>query len=158
MFTKSEKYKSPFKNEGYCYCCCSDTVFSSSNTWYRDHYRCTKCNSIPRERAIMYVIDMEYPEWRGYKIHESSPGNRGCSSRLKKECPQYYTSQYFAKPVYHGNPIDSNGSLVTYHWGYDMIELIYQSSCMVSTIYSIDNLDLGIRAEYIEVVVSRKLP
>lgn len=33
--------------------------------------------------------------------------------------------QFFAEPDYHGNPIDAEGSLVTFHYGYDLPELIY---------------------------------
>jgi len=45
---------------------------------------------------------------------------------------------HFVEPVYNGNPIDAKGSLVTYHWGYDMIDLIMQSCGMISTIYCED--------------------
>lgn len=241
---KYQKYIAPFENAGYCYCCDQKTTFKASQTWYRDHYLCTSCGCLPRERAIMYIIETIYPNWRELIIHESSPGNRGASLKLSSICTNYIPSQFFkdkelgktigkyrnenlakqtfesesfdlvitqdvlehvynaeqvfseiertlkfggahiftvpfinkekptqktaeldqdgnevflVPPVYHGNPIDNNGSLVTYHWGYDMIDLILRSSNMVSTIYHIDNLDLGIRAEYIEVVVSRKI-
>jgi len=64
---------------------------------------------------------------------------------------------YHHEPEYHGNPIDSKGSLVTMHWGYDITEYIMSVSAMHSTIVMIDNIDLGIRAEYNEVIVSRKI-
>lgn len=60
------------------------------------------------------------------------------------------------EPEYHGNPVDKDGSLVTIHWGYDIAGFIMQASGMYSTIFIIDNIELGIRAEYIEVIVSRK--
>ncbi len=64
---------------------------------------------------------------------------------------------YIREPEYHGNPVDAKGSLVTMHWGYDICDLIFKSSGLLSTIIFIDNLDLGIRAEYVEVLISRKL-
>jgi SAM-dependent methyltransferase len=60
-------------------------------------------------------------------------------------------------PDYHGNPIDSQGSLVTMYWGYDICDYILQHSGLYTTIVYIDNISLGIRAELIEVLISRKL-
>jgi SAM-dependent methyltransferase len=55
---------------------------------------------------------------------------------------------------YHGNPVDSKGALVTMHWGYDIANYITQTTNMPTVIIMIDNIDLGIRAEYIDVIVS----
>jgi SAM-dependent methyltransferase len=60
------------------------------------------------------------------------------------------------EPEYHGNPIDDKGSLVTMHWGYDICDFILEQSGLYTTINYIDNLSLGIRAEYIEILVSKK--
>jgi len=60
------------------------------------------------------------------------------------------------EPEYHGNPIDKKGSLVTMHWGYDIADFIMLTAGTPTTIVMIDNLGLGIRAEYIDVLVSRK--
>jgi SAM-dependent methyltransferase len=83
------------KNNGYCPCCDSRTVFVSAHPWFRDHYRCTRCSSIPRERALMLTIQKYYPNWRTLSIHESSPNNSGASLKLRKQCPNYVASQYF---------------------------------------------------------------
>ena len=64
---------------------------------------------------------------------------------------------YLQNPEYHGNPIDPNGSLVTMYWGYDISEFIFRHSGLYTTIIYLDNLECGIRAEYIEVLLSRKL-
>jgi len=64
--------------------------------------------------------------------------------------------EYFSEAVYHGNPVSNSGALVTRKWGYDIVDFIYKASGMISTIMYIDNLDLGIRAEFIEVLVSHK--
>ena len=84
MYNIADKYPEPFENKGWCNCCDKQTKFMASNNWYRDSYVCQHCNCIPRERAIMYVIEMLYPSWKQLRIHESSPANRGASAKLKK--------------------------------------------------------------------------
>jgi SAM-dependent methyltransferase len=64
---------------------------------------------------------------------------------------------HLSPPEYHGNPVDENGSLVTMHWGYDIADLILRCSGLFTTIVVVDDLSKGIRADYIEVLVSRKL-
>lgn len=230
---------------GHCPICEKEVVFRSSNPWLRDNLLCSKCASIPRERALMAVIKLYYPDFRALVIHESSPGSRGVSKKLKNECESYSTSHFYQEmelgvyhpehghrcedlenltfegesfdlfitqdvmehvfdperafkeiarvlkpggahiftvpiinkehasecwasrdgegvviyhhePEYHGNPIDAKGSLVTMHWGYDIASYIEKMADMPSTILTIDNIAEGIRAEYIDVVVSRK--
>jgi SAM-dependent methyltransferase len=58
---------------------------------------------------------------------------------------------------YHGNPVDSQGSLVTMYWGYDICDFILKHSGLYTTTVWIDNLFLGIKAELIEVLISRKI-
>lgn len=232
------------ENAGFCPICDRDVVFSASQSWLRDHYLCSDCRSIPRERALMVVIDQWYPQWRDLAIHESSPGARGTSVRLAKECRAYSGSHYFpdlepgsthsngwrnedlenltfndesfdlfvsqdvmehilapdrafaeiarvlrpggahiftvplvrkGEPTrrraarlpsgqisnllpaeYHGNPISDEGSLVTMDWGYDICEYIQRVSGLTTTLVYLDDVTRGIRAEYIEVLVSRK--
>ena len=233
-----------FENDGYCVCCDKNVKFIATNSWYRDNYICSNCKSIPRERALMYLIEKFYPNYNLLDIHESSPCKRGASLKLQNKCPNYIASQYYGesdkgkiingyrnenlesqtfkdesfdlvitqdvmehifnpqsafseiartlKPggahiftvplinkerttecwaklddnnniiflkekEYHGNPINPKGSPVTFHSGYDIVDLIYKSSGMVTQIFTIDNIDLGIRAEYIDVLISRKI-
>lgn len=63
---------------------------------------------------------------------------------------------YHHEPEYHGNPVDDKGSLVTMHWGYDIACYIMDVAKTPTIIIMIDNIDLGIRAEYIDVIVSWK--
>jgi SAM-dependent methyltransferase len=65
--------------------------------------------------------------------------------------------EYLHEPEYHGNPINDKGSMVTMHWGYDIAEFIQKEAENPTTIVMIDNIEMGIRAEYIEVLVSRKI-
>jgi SAM-dependent methyltransferase len=233
------------QNAGFCVCCNSQVQFIAKEKWFRDHYRCSNCNCIPRERAVMYCIDKFFPQWREATIHESSPVMRGASLRIKNESKRYITSQFFPdkepgtifnnyrcenledltfednsidlhitqdvfehifnpekafkeiartlrpggmhiftvplvnkenpsvrtaklnesgeiihlveKPEYHGNPISEQGSLVTTRWGYDICKTIFDVSGLFTEIIFIDSIDFGIRAEYNEVLISRKL-
>jgi SAM-dependent methyltransferase len=63
---------------------------------------------------------------------------------------------FLKEPEWHGNPVDPSGSPVTMHWGFDIVDFIKNNSGLQTIIEQIDNLDLGIRAEYIEVLVSIK--
>ncbi|NJO96517.1 MAG: class I SAM-dependent methyltransferase [Pleurocapsa sp. CRU_1_2] len=237
--------KEVIRSEGFCHTCDQEVVFSSKQSWLREHYICHNCHSVPRERALMYCVEKFYPNWKQLSIHESSPANRGASLKIKNSCQKYQTSQYFSeftlgkyhssgwrnedlenqsfadesfdlvitqdvmehifnpdkafseiartlkpggahiftvpiinknkpsevwatresdgtinyigKPEYHGNPVDSEGALVTMHWNYDICDYILKHSGLYTTIVYIDDLSLGIRAEYIEVLISRKL-
>ena len=57
---------------------------------------------------------------------------------------------------YHGNPISGEGSLVTMHWGYDITKEIFDACGLFTDVIYLDSLDWGIRAEYIEVLITRK--
>ncbi|WP_242155186.1 class I SAM-dependent methyltransferase [Aestuariivivens sediminis] len=84
-----------FKQPGFCPCCEQEVVFISHDPWLRDHFTCSNCSSLPRERALMYVIQTMYPYWKDLHIHESSPSNRGHSVSLKQHCKYYTISQFF---------------------------------------------------------------
>lgn len=230
-------------HKGYCPCCDKQVVFQSDSSWLRDYFICNNCNSIPRERALMVIIEKYYPNWRNLKIHESSPGNRGASIKLKNNATNYIASQYFPdkpfgsyvgqwlnqdleqqtfpdesfdlvisqdvmehvydpekafseiartlkkggahiftvplinkhkkteiwavkgvngepvfikQPEWHGNVVDPNGSPVTMHWGFDIVSFIEEKTGLKTIIEHVDNLDYGIRAELIEVLISQK--
>lgn len=240
-----QKNKYILQSQGVCPVCEQETEFVSEHEWLRDHFICTQCGSVPRERALMHVIKTYYPDYKSLTIHESSPSSCGASLRLKEVCPQYSCSYYYPdvapgefhpvdgfqsqnlenmvfadesfdlfisqvvmehvfdparafseiarvlkpggahiftvpiinkhlpterwaskddagniiyhhEPEYHGNPIDDEGVLVTLHWGYDIADYISSKCGLSTTIVMIDNLQLGIRAEFIEVLLSRK--
>ena len=190
------------------------------------------------------VINDYFPNYRDLAIHESSPGGRGASVKLHRECKGYTASQYFPdlkpgqihpsgfrcenlecltfpdnsfdlfvtqdvmehifnpdaafreiarvlkpggahiftaplinknrqterwasmsetgeityhhEPEYHGNPVDAKGALVTMHWGYDIASYITEVANSPTVIFQIDDIDQGIRAEYIDVLASWK--
>ena len=84
-----------FKQKGYCTCCEQEVNFVVHNSWLRDHFICSNCNSKPRERVLMLTITRKYPNWKVLKIHESSPGNRGHSVNLKKHAEIYIETQFY---------------------------------------------------------------
>lgn len=84
------------KSSGHCTTCENEVVFIALNSWLRDHFVCSHCGSIPRERALMHAIETYFPAWRNAIVHESSPGRRGASTRLARECSSYIPSQFFS--------------------------------------------------------------
>lgn len=230
------------KRRGWCPICEKEATFAAKHEWLRDHYLCSGCGSIPRERAIMHVIQERYPGWRDLRIHEGSPGNRGASLKLREQGRNYVATQYdpalgfgrthprngyrsedlenqtFADaefdlvvtqdvmehvfdcgsvfreihrtlkpggahifttplvnkdkpsrqraqrnadgtvvhlfpPEYHGNPMSADGSLVTWHWGYDIVDHIAGAGAGSGEVLETANALLGIEGEYLEVVV-----
>src|ERR1700690_3539025 len=95
--------KFEFRSAGKCPLCKCETEFVATRDaplddqwhglWFRNDLKCANCGSIPRERAIFVVLEMMFPNWRQLKIHESSPGSRGMSPKLRAECPGYVASQ-----------------------------------------------------------------
>jgi len=59
-------------------------------------------------------------------------------------------------PEYHGNPLSNEGSLVTTRWGYDITRHIFDACGLFTEIIFIDALEFGIRADLIEVLLTRK--
>lgn len=64
--------------------------------------------------------------------------------------------EHLEPPEHHLNPIDEGGSLVTVDWGYDIADFFDAHAGLNTTIWALDDLGRGIRAELIEVLVSRK--
>ncbi|MCK8489039.1 class I SAM-dependent methyltransferase [Paenibacillus sp. MBLB2552] len=230
------------RNYGYCVICEKDTEFIEENPWLRDHYLCTSCKSIPRQRALINTLNEFYPEWKTMDIYESSPCGPA-SKFLKTKNDQYVSSHLFSEdlpsgsyvkgirnenlermsfgdvsfdlvitqdvfehvmepdkafneisrilrpggahvftmpwysdlektrrrakkmngeiiyleePQYHGNPVDAKGSLVTFDWGRDFTDFIFEHSNMQTLIYLVKDKYLGLDAEFLHVFVSRK--
>lgn len=82
------------KNAGFCSCCERRVLFIEYGPWLRDEYRCSNCNSIPRNRALIKAIQKFAPNYREVPLHESSPG-MATSRNLKRNCKHYSDSHYF---------------------------------------------------------------
>lgn len=232
-----------FAVDGSCPCCGATSGFVATDSWLRDSFRCRRCGSIPRQRALMLVIDRLFPGWQRMEIHESSPSGGGASDRLRREAPGYLPTQFFPghppgavvsgfrnedlahqtfadgsfdlvvtqdvmehvyapaavfveiartlrpggahvfsvplvnkhrpsevwavrgsdgaprfldTPEFHGNPVDPGGAPVTMHWGLDIVEHIRAATGLDTEIHTLDELAHGVRAEYNEILVTRK--
>lgn len=64
--------------------------------------------------------------------------------------------QHLLPPEYHGNPVGDGRALVVTDWGYDICERIQRASGLFTHVLHIDDLHHGIRAEYIEILVTVK--
>lgn len=232
--------------DGYCPVCEQNSRFRSTDAWLRHGLICPSCpgGSVPRERALALVLRELRPNWKAERIHESSPGERGISVVLKRDCPLYVGSHFYPdrppgsmvgewrvenleamtfgdstfdivvtqdvmehvfhpdrvfsevhrtldkgglflstfpiqrslipatttratlasdgtvrhllEPEYHGNPIDSSGSLVTIDYGYDIHERIPTWADFDVRIYRFNDRRYGILGRYTEVVACWK--
>jgi SAM-dependent methyltransferase len=57
---------------------------------------------------------------------------------------------------FHGNPVGDGRSLVTTDWGYDICCRIFEASGLFTHVIHRDDMEHGIRAEYLEVLVTVK--
>lgn len=81
------------------------TVYFETGSWARDHLRCLRCRSIPRERSLATILPRLRPDWRQLTIHESSPGAHGLSRSLARQAKAYSSSQ-FLEGVDPGQTVD----------------------------------------------------
>lgn len=77
------------RNHGRCAVCEADATFVADGDWLRDAYVCLQCRTIPRQRALVEVLDALRPGWRALDLHESSP----TLPYLAERCPRYTYSQ-----------------------------------------------------------------
>jgi hypothetical protein len=82
--------------------------------------------------------------------------NKWDPSRRRARINEKGEITHILEPVYHGNPVGDGTVLVTVDWGYDICDYIFQKSGLFTQIIIIDDLSKGIRAEYIDVLVSHK--
>jgi hypothetical protein len=82
--------------------------------FFRENLRCPACRSVPRERAVAHVLNEVVPEWRNLAIHECSPGGRGLSPKLKRQCISYVATQY--------DPALPPGTLIDGRWRNEDLE------------------------------------
>lgn len=83
--------------------------------------------------------------------------NKTAPSRRRARLSEDGRVEHLEPPIYHGNPISDDGALVTVDWGTDICRHIFDASGLFTKIVHIDDLSRGIRAEYIEVLITFKL-
>jgi SAM-dependent methyltransferase len=66
------------------------------------------------------------------------------------------TIEHLLEPEYHGNPIDNQGSLVTFDWGADFTDFVLTHSGLSTTVYLEIDRAKGLDGEFLEVFISRK--
>jgi len=81
--------------------------------------------------------------------------NKGKPSKLRARIENSEII-YLTPEQYHGNPVGDGRALVTVDWGFDICRHIFESSGLFTHLVHIDDLSKGIRAEYIEVLVTVK--
>jgi len=82
--------------------------------------------------------------------------NQERPSKMRVEVDAGGAVSHLEPAVYHGSPIDARGSLVTIDWGFDIRDRIADACGLDTEIIRIDDLSKGIRAEYIETLVTSK--
>jgi hypothetical protein len=63
---------------------------------------------------------------------------------------------FLAPAEYHGNPMSSEGSLVTWHWGFDIVDVVARADAGVASVINATNQTMGIEGEYLEVIMQKK--
>ncbi len=81
-------------NLGWCPICEATSLFVWTGAFLREHYRCLRCYSIPRWRAVIHVLGTLLPHWRDLAIHESSPAG-AASQKLQAECKHYLPTHFW---------------------------------------------------------------
>jgi hypothetical protein len=59
-------------------------------------------------------------------------------------------------PEFHGNPMSAEGSLVTWHWGFDITQRIAEAGAGNAEILNPEDERMGIEGEFLEVVIQSK--
>lgn len=77
-------------------------------------------------------------------------------TRRRATCDQHGNVIHHMEPIYHGNPVSKDGSLVTIDWGLDFCDKVYEFSGMTTTIYVEIDRSFGLDAKFLEVFISRK--
>jgi|ERR1019366_4318850 SAM-dependent methyltransferase len=79
---------------GHCPICERWAIFVKEGPWLRDQLLCHRCASIPRWRALVYVLQTRFPNWRSLRIHESSPCG-AAAEKLARECSGCLPTHFF---------------------------------------------------------------
>ena len=93
---------------------------------------------------------------RGFHIHTTPIYKDQTKTRICARLHSNGSVEHLEPPEYHGNPIDTNGSLVTVKYGYDLADLIAEWTNMDVEIRRFNDRTHGIVAEFTEVVICRK--
>jgi SAM-dependent methyltransferase len=93
----------------------------------------------------------------GLHIHTTPIYGDLAQSVRKAELTPSCEINYLAPAEHHGNPVDSSGSLVTFHYGRDLPRLISEWAPFSVEIMSFNDRTHGICGEFTDVIVCRKV-
>jgi SAM-dependent methyltransferase len=94
----------------------------------------------------------------GYHIHTTPIYKSNVETQQKARLSSNGSIEYLAEPEYHGNPLTEQGSLVTFHYGYDLADLIAKWTPFDVEIRRFADRTHGITAEFTEVIICSKPP
>ncbi|MBX9742858.1 MAG: class I SAM-dependent methyltransferase [Chthoniobacterales bacterium] len=87
----------------------------------------------------------------------TTPKHKGLSKSYCRAVLVESGIEYLHPSIYHGSPIGDGRSLVTWDYGDDFEELIFNWSHALTITYVMKDRSKGIDGEYIEVFVTKKL-
>jgi SAM-dependent methyltransferase len=94
----------------------------------------------------------------GYHIHTTPIYKSNVATQQKAKLKSNGSIEYLADPEYHGNPISGEGALVTFHYGYDLADLIVKWTSFDVEIKRFSDRTHGVIAEFTEVIICSKPP
>ena len=92
-------------NFGRCLVCGHRTLFVETGPWLANDYLCIRCHSMPRWRAILFVLDERFPAWRELQMHECGAGGLTTAKFKRESSGGYSGSRYLVDEVPRGEPI-----------------------------------------------------
>jgi len=92
----------------------------------------------------------------GYYIHTTPIHKNVVESQQRARLEEDGTITYLAPAEYHGNPINEQGSLVTYCYGYDLADLIAKWTWFDVEVRRFHDRTHGIVAEFNDVIICLK--
>ena len=63
---------------------------------------------------------------------------------------------HLLEPIYHGNPMSKDGSIVTIDWGFDILSYLAKYSGTPTMLFNCNDLSRGLSGPLLEVIVSLK--
>jgi SAM-dependent methyltransferase len=83
-------------NRGHCLVCDHATLFVETGS--ARHCRCVRCHSLPRYRAVIYVLETTFPDWRNLAMHECGAFGPA-TGKFRQEATRFSSSRYMFPKV-----------------------------------------------------------
>ena len=89
-------------NFGRCLACDHRTLFVETGPWLANDYLCIRCESMPRWRGIVHVLNHQFPNWRDLQIHECGAGGVSTRKFMRDSTGGYSGSRYLVPDTRRG--------------------------------------------------------